>query len=114
MIATALILGAGMIIGGLLATFWNEILDYVKKVITKVGQMIQNTVLGIRVALRKTSDGIIQLTKNYSQDQETKRWKETIVRRTLDENAVPKDKRERLTMEEEFDITDEFELALQG
>ena len=115
MISTALILGAGLLIGiGLAVTFWNDIISYLKKAIQKVSEVIHATILGVRVFLRKTADGIMQLTKNYSQNQETKRWKETIVCRTLKENEVTRDMRDRLVMDEEFDISEELEMKLKS
>ncbi len=115
MIATSLILGAALLIGaGLVIKFWNNIISYLKKVIEKITMAIKAAVLWTRVCLRKTSDGIIQITRSYSENTETKKWKETVVRRVIDENEIPKEIRSRLTMDEEFDITDELELKLQG
>jgi hypothetical protein len=113
MISVALIVGAGIIVG-VAAIFWNNIISYLKKAIQRVQEVIQAVILGVRVFLRKTSDGIMQITKNYSQDQETKRWKETVVRRTLNEDEVPREKRNRLVMDEEFDISEELEMKLQS
>ena len=115
MIMTGVILGATIVIGvGLLAKFWNNIISYLKKAIIKVQEMIHTAVVGVKVFLRKTSDGIVQITKNYSRNEETKKWKEQIIRRVLDENDIPHEMRTRLIMEEEFDITDELELQLTG
>lgn len=114
MIATALIMGATLIIGvGLAVKFWNKIISYLQKLIEKVAAVIHETVLGVRVFLRKTSDGIMQITKNYSQNQETKRWKETVVKRALNEEEIPKEMRKRLILDEEFDISDELETELK-
>lgn len=113
MIATALIIGAVLLVGtSLLVKFWNSITSYVKKVIDKVSDLIHTAVLGIRVFLRKTSDGFMQITKNYFKNNETKIWEERIVRRPLNANEIPREKRNRLTMDEEFDITDEYENVL--
>lgn len=115
MISTALIMGAGLIIGiGIVAIFWNNIISYLKKAIPKIGEVIHNSVVGVQVFLRKTTDGIMQITKAYSQNLETRKWKETIVKRKLDEEKVPKDKRERLRMDEEFNITPELENELKS
>ncbi len=113
MIATALIVGATLLVGITLAIrFWNSIITYLKDAIIKVSEAIHNTVLGVKVFLRKTSDGVMQITKNYSQNAETKKWKETIVKRALSEKEIPKEKRERFTMDAEFDISVEFEAVL--
>lgn len=113
MIATALIAGAAFLVGtSLIIKFWNIITANVKEVIAKVREIIHAAVLGVRVFLRKTSDGFMHVTKNYSQNAETKKWKETVVKRTINENDIPKEKRERMTMDAEFDITEEYEGVL--
>ena len=113
MVASSIIIGAALLVGtGLVIAFWNSIITYLKAAIAKVSKAIHAVILGVRVFLRKISDGIIQITKNYSQNAETKKWKETIVKRKLNENEVPKDIRDRIIMEDEFDITDELELQL--
>lgn len=113
MIATSLIIGAALLVGiTLTVRFWNSIITYLKDAINKVSAAIHSTVLGVKVFLRKTSDGVMQITKNYSQNAETKKWKETIVKRELKENEIPKETRERLTMDAEFDISEEFEAVL--
>lgn len=113
MILTSVIIAATVIIGvGLVAAFWNDILSYLKKAIQKVAEIIHTAVLGVKVFLKKTSDGIIQVTKYYSQNQETKKWKESINRRKIDEDKVPTEMKQRLTLDQEFDITEELEMQM--
>lgn len=115
MIPVALIVGASLIVGmTLVARFWRSIQSYLIKAIQKVSEAIHRAVLGVRIFLKKAGDKVIQITKNYSQDKETRKWHETIVKRELKENEVPKDKRERLMMEDEFDISDELENQLRS
>lgn len=115
MISTALILCAGLLIGGgIVAIFWNNIISYLKRAIPKISEVIHDSVAGVKVFLLKATGGIMQITKAYSQNMETKKWKETIVRRTIDEEQVPKEKRERLCMNEEFDITQELQNKLKS
>lgn len=115
MIPVALIVGASLIVGmTLVARFWRSIQSYLIKAIQKVSEAIHRAVLGVRVCLRKTGNIFMQITKNYSQDRETQKWHETIVKRELKENEIPKDKRDRLMMEDEFDISDELENVLKS
>lgn len=115
MIATTLILGAGLLIGiGLVVKFWNNIISYMKKAIPKVQEAIRIAVDGCRVGLRKTTDAIQQVTRFFSQNRETKVWTETIARRTLEENEIPEEHRERLILEGEFDVSDELEMKLRS
>ena len=116
MIATAVIIGAGVIIGtGLLIKFWNTILQTVKKIIEKVSNVGKGVLKGVKVFLRRTSDGFVQITKSYSQDIETKKWYETVVKKNLLDDEVPTEIKEKCdALDGEFDITDEFELQLSA
>ena len=112
MIPVAIIVGAALLVGtGLVVVFWNKIITTVRTVIEKIQSVVKGILRGVRVFLRKTSDGVIQITKNYSQD-ENRKWHETVVRRTLSEDEIPKDIRDRLILDKEFDMTDEFERQL--
>ena len=114
MIDTSLIMGTVLLAGKtLLEKFWNAITCKIREVIAKVSEIIHSAVLGVKVFLRKTSDGVMHITKNYSQNAETKKWKETVVKRTLNEDEIPPKMRKRLTMDDEFDITDEYEYVLR-
>ncbi|MEG1924663.1 MAG: hypothetical protein RR415_02840 [Ruthenibacterium sp.] len=115
MILTAIILGATVLVGaGLVVTYWNDIISFMKSLVTKLNTMFHGMLMGCKVFLRKMSDRIVQRNKAYSQDAETKKWKETIVTRQLDMDQIPKEQRERLRLDEEFDISDELELKMKG
>lgn len=113
MILTTVILSAGLLVGaGLVVVFWNNIISYLKKLIDRIKTIVQGTLRGVKVFLRKTTDRVIQITKNYSKDMEKNKWYETVVKRELSENEIPREIRERLIMDDEFDITDELELTI--
>lgn len=113
MILTALLLGVTAIAGaGLLASYWNNLLSWLKRGIAKVREIIEHTIYGTKVLIRKISEGIKEISKHYSQDQ-IGRWKETVVSRTISENEVPKEIREKARiMNQDVDITNELELQL--
>lgn len=115
MVSTALIMGAGLIIGiGIAAVFWNNMISYLKRAISKIEEVIRASVAGVQAFLRKSTDGIMQTTKAYSQNIETKKWRETIVHKTIKEQEVPTEMKKRMRLNEEFNITPELENALKS
>lgn len=113
MIGIALVLGAAAIVGvGLIVIFWNEIINFLKRAYEKLKTRVIGVIKGTSVALRKTVDGFERIVRMYSQDNETKKWQETIVRKHLTEDEIPQEFRDRIVDEDEFDITDELEMQI--
>ena len=93
MIVTSLILGAVAIAGtGILAKFWNNIIDFLQKVIRKLQEKM--VVSGCKDFLKKLGDKFQNISKNYSQNEAGK-WKETVVTYEMDEKEVPPEYREK-------------------
>lgn len=113
MILTTLVLAAGIIIGvGLLIKYWNNLTAYLKKLAGKLQEFLRSPVEGFRLFLRNAGDFFVEKTVNYSKIPETTRWKETVVTRNIPENQVANEFKQRATLDEEFDITDEYEQVL--
>ncbi len=111
MIGTALIVGAAIIAGvGLLARFWNDITSWLKKAINKVAQVTGAISYGVTVFVRKISEGLKEISNHYTKKQN--QWEETIVTKTIPENEVPKEIREKASTSYDTDITAEYELQL--
>lgn len=110
MILTALILG---VVGALLVSFWDEIVNWLKKVVHKVADLIKRTVVGVKIFLKKMSEAIKEIAKNYSQD-ENGRWHETIVTREIPESEVPADILAKVRKSKEIDVSNELELQLEA
>ena len=107
-----LILGAAAIIGiGLIATFWNDILDFLKKAARKVKEVVKGFLYGSKVFLKKMREGVKEITKHYSKVND--RWEETIVSRTVPASEIPEEILQKARMNEEYDITDELEMQLE-
>ncbi|MDU2688968.1 hypothetical protein QJR60_11420 [Paraclostridium sordellii] len=113
MILTSIILGTAFILGtGLIVAYWNNLLDWVKRAIHKVKEVINQVVYGSKVFIKKMEEAIKEISKHYSQD-ELGRWKETIVSREIPASEVPAEIREKAVyMNQEVDITNELELKL--
>lgn len=113
MILTALLTGAALIVGaGLLASYWNNLVDWLNRAIAKVVEVVRASVYGAKVLIRKISEGLKEISKHYSKD-ELGRWQETIVTKTIPASEVPEEIRKKAESCYEYDITDELELQLQ-
>lgn len=113
MILASIILGIACVAGAsLIAAYWNNILDWLKRAIKKVREVIRQVVYGTKVFIKKIKEAIKEISKNYSQD-ELGRWKETIVSREIPASEVPPEiRRKAMYMDQEVDITNELELQL--
>lgn len=114
MILTSIIFGAVLTAGivGVVAAFWNDIIDFLKKGIDKVRQIVDGIVYGSKVFVKKIYEGIQEISRHYSMVDD--RWQETTVTRTVSPNEVPDDILRRAEMQKkEVDITDELELNIQ-
>jgi len=110
MILTAII--ATVVIAGIVGTFWQDIVGFLKSTIEKVKQMVAGIVYGCKVFVKKVSDGIKEISRHYSKvDQH---WEETTVTRTVPASEVPPEIRKRAEYNEELDITDDLEMKLES
>lgn len=112
MILTSIIFGAVLAAGvvGIVATFWNNIIDFLKKAVEKVKQIVVGIVYGCKVFVKKLSEGVREISRHYSKVDGY--WQETTVTKTISEREVPPEILERANAQTELDITDELELQL--
>lgn len=111
MILTTILLGATLITGvGLLAKFWNEITDWLKRAINKVKEIIGTISYGVRVFIKKVKEGIQEISKHFHKNGT--QWNETIVTRTISESEVPEEIRAKANYYSETDISNELEMQL--
>lgn len=112
-IAVPLILGAAVIVGGsLIARYWRRMLEFLKKVLGKLKQVIKGTLMGSAVFLKKIGDKFQNRTKHYSQNEQGK-WKETIVCYEQNADEIPEKYRQYAGFDEEVDLTSELGLQLE-
>lgn len=113
MILTTLLCGAAIIAGvGIIAAFWNDLVNFLKKAIHKVQQIVEGIVYGCRVFLKKLREGVKEISRHYSKvDQH---WEETTITKVIPESEVPPEILERANANRELDITDELELQLES
>ncbi|GCF70225.1 MULTISPECIES: hypothetical protein [Bacillus] len=113
MILTSLIVGAGILIGGsLLARYWNSVVDWLKRAISKVQEMMQTIIYGTKVFIKKMYEAMQEISKHYTRDQQGQ-WHETVVTREVSEYDVPPEILAKANKtSQETDITHELELQL--
>jgi hypothetical protein len=111
MIFIGLLFGALALVA---ASFWKELVEWMRRVVEKVREVTAKAVAGVKIFVRKVSEAIKEIAKNYSQDEQG-RWHETIVTRQISESDVPKDILEKVKRtRDEVDVTKELELQLEG
>lgn len=110
MILIPLLLGAAVV--GIVAAFWKDLVNFLRKAVQKVQQIISGIVYGCRVFVKKIHEGVKEISRHYSKvDQH---WEETTVTRVVSESEVPSEILERARANEELDITDELEMQLES
>lgn len=108
MILTALVMGITVIGGiGLAAVFWNNLVDFIKDTVEKVSKTLNCLVRGTKVFVKKIKEGIQEILKQETQDNEV-----IIKTRTIPESEVPEEIRNKVLHDREVDITKELELQL--
>lgn len=113
MILTTLLWGAAIIAGvGIVAAFWNDLVNFLKKAVQKVRQLVEGIVYGCKVFVKKLWEGVKEISRHYSKvDQH---WEETTITKVISESEVPPEILERARANEELDITDELEMQLES
>lgn len=110
MILIPLLLGAAVV--GIVAAFWKDLVNFLRKAVQKVQQIISGIVYGCRVFVKKIHEGVKEISRHYSKvDQH---WEETTITRVVSESEVPSEILERARANEELDITDELEMQLES
>lgn len=112
MIITSLIIGAALLVGGtLVATFWNDVISWLKRAIRKVGELINKAVYGTKLFIRSLGKSYQETSKHYAKDYNG-RWNETVTTREVSADEVPPEIRKMAQRGMERDITNELALKL--
>lgn len=112
MIVTALLAAGAIVAGvGIIATFWNEIVAWLRRVLDKLKTMIQGSIEGFKIFFAKMEGSGKQIAKNYAKIGT--KWKETIVEKTIQLDEIPEEYRQRMTaVNTEYEFTEELENQL--
>lgn len=111
MIGTLLLLTGVIVGGGIIAAFWNEIVNWMKRILEKVKTVIQGTVEGFKIFFTRMQGMGKEISKNYV--KVGTKWQETIVEKTVEISEIPREYLDKMTVsEKEYDFTSELERQL--
>lgn len=108
-----LLLLGGLLLGGaLLATFWKDIVNWIKRGAEKILEKIKQVVVGVKIFVKKMNEAVKEISKHYSKN-ENQQWSETLVTREISESEVPKEILQKVKRSSsEVEISNELELQL--
>ncbi len=116
MIAIAIILAlTAAIIAGLLL-FWKKIVEWIKKAVNKIKQVLGLEPDGTKTFISKAVDGFINKSKYYYKNKVTREWEEIVYTKSVNESDVPPDilaKVNRQPVGTDISTTEELKLALE-
>ena len=92
--------------------FLRKARDFLRVVIQKIQVKIAGTLVGAAHVLKKVGDKCLELSRNYSVDPELGTWKETTVKRIIDEKDLPPEIQQKLQQQEEVNNTKTLNEAL--
>lgn len=115
MIAITIILSLSAVFIMGLITFWKDIVQWIKKAVDRIKEVLGVQVQGTRTFIKKTTEGFKNISKYYSENKLTGEWEENILTKTVSESEIPAEilaKVNKSKIENEISTTEELELAL--
>lgn len=112
-IAIILTLSAAMIAGLLL--FWRNIIEWIKKAVNKIKEVLGLTPDGTKTFITRTVDGFKNKSKYLYKNKVTSEWEEVVYTKPVDESEVPADilaKVRNQSVGVEVETTEELKLAI--
>lgn len=103
-----LIVGA---VVGLLATFWDQLIDWVKRTANKLPPEARKTLFGFVALIERVGNQVKELVKYYSRVDG--QWIESIASRKVEFADLPSELQQKLATRDVIDISDELELHLR-
>lgn len=100
-----------------LAVFWKDIVEWIKKVVNKIQEMLGIVVQGTRTFIIRTREGLKNRVKFYNQNKLTGEWEETVHTKNVDESKVPADilaKVRKQSVDVEVPTTEELRLVINA
>lgn len=94
-----------------ISNFFNNFRNWILKTGEKVKQVIQGTLLGVRIYIKRFAQGVIRrLTSHFSKNGDV--LEETVVMKKIPESEVPPEFRAMANYDECTDLTDDFNKEL--
>lgn len=111
MILAEKIMGFVKKIIGLFASFWQSIIGWLQKAITKIGQALKKVIHGASVFAQRIGQRFKEISKHYAKNGTV--WEEYVLTKEVAEEEVP-DYIRAMETTEEIDISDELEMKLSA
>jgi len=116
MIAIGLILALSGAVLAAVALYWRNIVEWIKKAVNKIKEVLKVAVKGTRTFITRTKEGFQNKSKYYNENETTGEWEETTYARKVDESEVPPDilmKVKTQKIDVEISTTEDMGRALQ-
>ncbi len=91
MISIALILGLSVAAIFLLGRYWQKIVEWTKKAVEKIGQVLHLVVEGMKSFIVRVQDGFANKMYYYSKDKISGEWMATVYTEEVSESEIPPD-----------------------
>lgn len=115
MIAIGIILGVTAAIMATMAIFWKDIVNWIKKAVNKLQEVLGISVKGTKTFIKRTAAGLQNVSKYYNQNKVTGEWEENVYTKAVSESEVPEDilrKVQKSNIYQEVSTTKELQLEL--
>ncbi len=84
-----ILLGAAALTGALIAVYWKKIVKWLQAAYEYLPESLKKRIQGF-VTLVKAIHGVFKnIVKYYSYNEETQKWKQTIVTQEVNESEIP-------------------------
>lgn len=98
-----------------LGFFWKDLVNWIKKAVAKIKEVLGIVVEGTRTFIARTREGLKERSKYYNKNKLTNEWEERIYTKSIDESEVPPEilaKAKKHQIDEEVSTTEELKLVL--
>ncbi len=115
MIAIGIILALTAAFITALCVYWKNIVQWIKKAVHKLEEVLKITVKGTRTFIKKGVDGFKNVSKYYSENKITGAWEEHVYTKSVSVSEVPPEILEKVqtsSVDEEISTTEELQLTL--
>lgn len=116
MISIAIILTLSLAFIAALCVYWKNILEWIKKAVNKIKEVLGIKIQGTRTFIQKNSGGFFKnISKYYNENKLTGEWEETVYTKTVSESEIPAEilsKVQAAMLDAEVSTTEELQLVL--
>ena len=114
-VTVILVLTAAIILT--LGVFWRNIVEWIKKAVNKLQEVLGIVVKGTKTFVKRTVDGFQNVSKYYNINKVTNEWEENIYIKAVAQSEIPEEilmKVHGSALDEEISTTEELKLELSN